>query len=138
MSDRPKRARRAPKPLYVPDENAVLEGNEDVDSDYDMEADDDGVSVNTCSDEEEEGKAGPVQSSDINFNDVVLPKQDEYDMTDGFVVPDDYISEEDSDYSDSDYVSESESDSDSELDESDLSEDSADSGPDTETPRQDD
>jgi len=73
MSQRPKRTIKPPKPVYVPDEDIQFADDLSVDSDFD---DDESLGI-TESEEED-------YDSD----------EDEYDMNDGFVVPDDY---EDSD-----------------------------------------
>lgn len=84
---RPKRTRRAPTPIYVPDEDTVFpdDKKEANDSDYDYENDSDGMSV--------------VDPEEDKFKGFSAPK-DEYDLTDGFVISDSYVSSDDSDYSD--------------------------------------
>ena len=91
MSKRPQRNRKAPRPVYVPDEDIQFTDDLSVDSDFDMDGNESIGSEDSFSSEE---------SGD-----------DEYDMNDGFLVPDDYVDssddlsddseEEFSDYSDS-------------------------------------
>lgn len=85
------RQRRAPQPLYVPDENIRFDDDESVDSDWD-EDEDDIISIRS-SDEVSEG--------DVAAGGGKTREKEEYDMTDGFVVPDNYDSEEEYECSDS-------------------------------------
>lgn len=111
-SRRSSRQRRAPKPLYVPDENIRLEDDESVDSDWDNGSEG-GISIRSddeISDEE-------FVSNTHNAN----RDKEEYDMTDGFVVPDGYEDTDEESYED-----ELDSEDEEELD----SEDETDSGDD--------
>lgn len=83
--DRPRRTVRRPVPLYIPDPDILLEDDSSVDSSFDPDA-----SSNGSEYEEDSGEDSGEDSEEDSEEDSGLPN--EYDMTDGFVVPDDHIS----------------------------------------------
>jgi len=105
--ERPKRTIRAPKPLYVPDENAKMEDDSSVDSSYDID-EDEGLSIVSSEDGSDEYE---LDSFCVDDDDTIEEEDDEEEEEE-----DDEEEEEEEEDEDDDEEEEEEEDEDDEGD----------------------